>query len=88
MLCFKCNEIGHYADNCPEKMAEEAAKANALNKGYENHSKMGENSSHNLHDKPNKKDFSLVQCFTCKEMGHYSWDCPEKKKKSKMNIPN
>ena len=47
----------------------------------------GENSSHNLHVKPNKKDLSLVQCFTCKEMGHYSWDCPEKKKKNKMNVP-
>ena len=70
-------------------MVEEAAKANALNKGYENHSKMGENSSHNLYVKPNKKDLSLVQCFTCKEMGHYSWDCPEKKKNNnKMNIQN
>ena len=39
----------------------------------------GENSSHNLHVKPNKKDLSLVQCFTCKEMGHYSWDCPDRK---------
>ena len=64
-------------------MTEEAAKAIALDKGYENQIKRGENSSHNLHVKPNKKDLSLVQCFTCKEMGHYSWDCPEKKKKNK-----
>jgi hypothetical protein len=21
-----------------------------------------------------------VQCYNCKELGHYSWDCPEKKK--------
>ena len=40
VLCFKCNNKGHYANECPEKMAEEAAKANALDKGYENHSKM------------------------------------------------
>ena len=53
-------------------MAEEATKANALNKSYGNHNKMGENSSHNLHVKSNKRDFSLVQCFTRKEMGHYS----------------
>ena len=64
-------------------MTEKPAKTNALNKGYENHSKMGENSSQTLHAKPNKKDLSMVQCFTCKEMGHYSWDCPEKKKKAK-----
>ena len=60
VLCFKSNNKGHYANNCPENMAEESVKANALDKGYENHSKMGENSSHNLHAKPNKKYFSLV----------------------------
>ena len=65
VLCFKCNEIGHYADNCPEKMARKAAKAIVLDKGSENQIKMGENSSHNLHVKPSKKDLSLVQCFTC-----------------------
>ena len=26
-----------------------------------------------------KRDTSQVICFTCREMGHYSWDCPEKK---------
>ena len=85
---FKCNNKGHYVNECPEKMAEEAVKAIALDKGYENHSKMEENSNQILHAKPNKKDLSLVQCFTCKEMGHYSWDCPEKKKKNKMNVPS
>ena len=38
-----------------------------------------ENSSQNLPAKPNKKDLSLVQCFKCKKMGHYSRSCPEKK---------
>jgi hypothetical protein len=28
----------------------------------------------------NKRDISRVQCYNCKELGHYSWDCPEKKK--------
>jgi hypothetical protein len=28
----------------------------------------------------NKRDISQVQCYNCKELGHYSWDCPEKKK--------
>ena len=40
---------------------------------------MEENSSQNLPVKTNKKDLSLVQCFKCKEMGHYSRNCPEKK---------
>ena len=60
-------------------MAEEAVKEIALDKGYENHSKMEENSNQILHAKPNKKNLSLVQCFNCKEMGHYSLNCPEKK---------
>ena len=60
-------------------MTGEAAKAIALDKGEENHNKMEENSSQNLPVKTNKKDLSLVQCFKCKEMGHYSRNCPEKK---------
>jgi hypothetical protein len=28
----------------------------------------------------NKRDISQVQCYNCKELGNYSWDCPEKKK--------
>ena len=79
MLCFKCNNKGHYANECLEKKAEEAAKANALDKGYGNHIKVEENSNQDLHAKPNKKDLSLVECFKCKEMGHYSRSCPEKK---------
>src|SRR4051812_15005958 len=27
-----------------------------------------------------KKDISQLQCYNCKEMGHYASDCPEKKK--------
>src|SRR4051812_30034342 len=30
--------------------------------------------------KKKKKDISQVQCFKCKEMGHYANECPEKKK--------
>src|SRR3954469_1288384 len=31
--------------------------------------------------KKKKKDISQVQCFKCKEMGHYANECPEKKKR-------
>ena len=37
-------------------MAEEAVKAIALDKGYENHSKMEENSNQILHAKPNRSE--------------------------------
>ena len=28
---------------------------------------------------PNKEDITQVQCYNCKEMGHYANECPEKK---------
>src|SRR4051812_43844687 len=31
--------------------------------------------------KKKKKDISQLQCFKCKEMGHYASECPEKKKR-------
>ena len=31
------------------------------------------------HKEEAKQDTSLITCYTCREMGHYSWDCPEKK---------
>ena len=40
---------------------------------------------------PNKEDITQVQCYNCKEMGHYANECPEKKKnqgnKQKAMIP-
>ena len=37
VLCFKCNNKGHYATDCPEKKAAEAAKPNPFQKGQVNH---------------------------------------------------
>ena len=34
VLCFKCNNKGHYATDCPEKKAAEAAKPNPFQKGH------------------------------------------------------
>ena len=39
VLCFTCNNKGPYANECPEKKAEEAAKGYSLDKGYGNHIK-------------------------------------------------
>ena len=38
VLCYKCKNKGHYANECPvKKKAEEAAKTNSLDKGHVNH---------------------------------------------------
>ena len=37
VVCYKCKSKGHYATECPEKKAEEAAKPNPFQKGHVNH---------------------------------------------------
>jgi hypothetical protein len=44
------------------------------------HTNGGNNGMNGRTSKFNKRDISRVQCYNCKELGHYSWDCTEKKK--------
>ena len=37
VMCFKCKNKGHYATECPERKADEAAKPNPFQKGHVNH---------------------------------------------------
>jgi hypothetical protein len=37
VLCYKCNNKGHYANDCPEKKAKEGFKPNPFQKGHVNH---------------------------------------------------
>jgi hypothetical protein len=37
------------------------------------------NGSSRSQDRHLNKDISLVECFKCHQMGHYSWGCPEYK---------
>jgi hypothetical protein len=39
----------------------------------------GKRNGHVKGRKSNKRDLSHVECYNCKELGNYSWGCPEKK---------
>jgi hypothetical protein len=40
----------------------------------------GDNNCQNRYiNNTSKRDIRQVQCYQCKELGHYSWDCPEGK---------
>ena len=40
----------------------------------------GNNDMNGRTSNSNKRDISQVLCYNCKELGHYSWDCPGRKK--------
>jgi hypothetical protein len=40
VLCYKGNNKGHYANDCPEKKAKEGFKPNPFQKGHVNHVKL------------------------------------------------
>jgi hypothetical protein len=42
VLCYKCNNKGHYANDCPEKKAKEGFKPNPFQKGHVNHDNVEE----------------------------------------------
>src|SRR3954463_15606761 len=48
----------------------------------------GDDLVQNQHDTFRKKDISQLQCYNCKEVGHYASDCPEKKKKKDARNSN
>ena len=49
--------------------------SNGGNGEYKNNSYNGQNHNHPA----GKKDLSHIKCYKCKQMGHYSSNCPEKK---------
>jgi hypothetical protein len=52
----------------------------SCNDNKSGHTNGGNNGMNGHTRKFSKRDISQVQCCNCKELGHYSWDCPEKNK--------
>src|SRR3954467_5083976 len=72
--CYSCGEEGHISSNCPKKRE----RFPTFVVKYEEHEL--EELIASERPKKKKKDISQLQCYNCKEMGHYASDCPEKKK--------
>jgi len=72
--CYSCVEEGHISSDCPNKIE----RFPTFVVKYEEHEL--EELLALERPKKKKKDISQLQCYNCKEMGHYASDCPEKKK--------
>src|SRR4051812_9903154 len=64
--CYSCGEEGHICSDCPKKRE----RFPTFEVRYEEHEL--EELLALERSKKNKKDKSQVQCYHCKEMGHYA----------------
>src|SRR5215216_2772883 len=80
--CYSCEEEGHISSNCPKKRE----RFPTFVVKYEEHEleellALERPKKKKKCPNPSKKDITQEQCYTCKEMGHYYNECPEKKKR-------
>ncbi|KAF5018192.1 hypothetical protein F66182_9849 [Fusarium sp. NRRL 66182] len=73
--CRKCNEVGHFAKDCPQGGGNRACR----NCGQEGHM---------AKDCDQPRDMSTVTCRNCETQGHFSRECPEPKDWSKVQCSN
>eukprot|EP01099_Mayorella_cantabrigiensis_P008964 TRINITY_DN932_c0_g1_i1.p1 TRINITY_DN932_c0_g1~~TRINITY_DN932_c0_g1_i1.p1 ORF type:complete len:211 (-),score=40.91 TRINITY_DN932_c0_g1_i1:194-826(-) len=85
MTCFRCQETGHKADECPNKDSSDG--------GNSDHSGGGNDSrgprvcyncgkDHALRDCPDPVDYDnlpFADCYICHSKGHLASKCPQKK---------
>lgn len=72
LTCFKCNEKGHYANECPTKKSINSVICYKCNE-----------KGHYSNDCVNQKNIASIMCYKCNEKGHYAINCPEIKKVEK-----
>src|SRR4051812_25695374 len=79
--CYSCGEEGHISSNCPKKRE----RFPTFEVNYEEHEleellALERPNKKKKCPNPSTKDITQEHCYTCKEMGHYANECPEKKK--------
>jgi hypothetical protein len=62
--CYSCDELGHLASGCPNKL-EKKAQANKEKQGNEKH-----------HMSKEEKTQSKRKCYSCRERRHMAHSCP------------
>lgn len=75
VTCFFCNLKGHYANNCPKKLAATPRRSQAVPPSRAPASQQGG---------PRKSDAGIT-CFFCSKKGHYANNCPLKQHKIVCN---
>ncbi|MCQ7222080.1 hypothetical protein NP006_23550, partial [Salmonella enterica] len=74
IICFGCNEKGHYRSRCPKGKKKVNSKPG----------KVLSSSNMNCRNEQIQKRKMRIRCFTCGELGHYHTKCPKKRDLEKL----
>nr|GEW95700.1 hypothetical protein [Tanacetum cinerariifolium] len=100
VLCFKCQEHGHFANKCSSKKQEASSKEHgkpktcapiAVDKEKEKREHFRiklekEEDCKEQHSSYYGKDKSQITCYKCHDLGHYVFDCQRKNKNKDQSM--